>query len=173
MGRRLMSLAQEPTYRRRVVFAAAILLVFLMSLASMRIWLAEPISITSDSMSPSVLPGSHALILKTPGTARGLKSGDLVVFESPSDGELSLKRVIALGNQEVAIRDGRVYLDGVERIETDIDADAIDATYFGPIRVADDSVFVLGDNRGRAIDSRDYGDVPLESIRGRILLLWK
>ena len=170
MGRRLMTSLTSPHRRRHAVLAAVTVLGLLVSI---RIWVAEPISISSDSMSPAVRPGAHALVLKSPGTVRGLKPGDLVVFESPDDGMMSLKRVIALSGQEVAIRDGKVYLDEVERIEPDIDSSAIDATYFGPIRVSAESVFVLGDNRGWAIDSRDYGDVSLKRIRGRILLLWK
>lgn len=165
-----MTFMPDPKKRRRRAVIAAVTLLGI--LVSTRIWVAEPISISSDSMSPAVRTGAHALVLKTPGTVRALKPGDLIVFESPDDGTVSLKRVIALGDQEVAIRDGKVYLDDVERLEPDIDPAAIDATYFGPVRVSADGVFVLGDNRGRAIDSRDYGDVPRGSIRGRIVLLW-
>jgi signal peptidase I len=164
-----MPVTETPKRRRLVLYAAAALFVLLLV---GRVFVLEPITIASDSMRPHIMPGSHALLLKTHGASNGPNPDDLVVFNSPDDGTTSLKRVIAVAGQEIAIRDGVVFVDGVLRLEPGIDPEAIDATYFGPIRVQPDTVFVLGDNRGPSIDSRDYGPVPLDSIRGSIVLVW-
>jgi len=148
------------------------LVMFLLALGAMRLWVLEPVHVTSDSMVPAVHPGAYALALTTSSARDELSPGDLVVFESPDDGTTNLKRVIALAGQEVAIRDAVVYVDGAERREPGIDASAIDGTYFGPQRVPPGSVFVLGDNREVSVDSRAYGPVPADRVRGRVLFLW-
>ncbi|HRO93957.1 signal peptidase I [Citricoccus sp.] len=145
---------------------------FLLVLGALRWWVIEPVHITSDSMVPAVHPGAYTLVLKTPAAVGGLQPNDLVVFESPDDGAMTLKRVIALAGQDMAIKDAVVYVDGVERPEPAIDASAIDGTYFGPQRVPPGSVFVLGDNREASVDSRHYGPVPADRVRGRVLFLW-
>jgi signal peptidase I len=145
---------------------------FLLALGALRLWVIEPVHVTSDSMVPAVHPGAYALVLTTPSARDELSPDDLVVFESPDDGATNLKRVIALAGQDVAIRDAVVYVDGAERLEPGIDPSAIDGTYFGPQRVPPGSVFVLGDNREASVDSRDYGPVPADRVRGRVLFLW-
>jgi signal peptidase I len=170
--------AQQPTGPntvrpgRRVRVAAGTLAVFLLVLAALRLWVVEPIHVTSDSMLPAVQPGAYALVLTTPAALDELAPDDLVVFESPDDGSVNVKRVIALGGQDMAIRNAVVYVDGVQRREPDIDPSALEGTYFGPQPVPRGSVFVLGDNREASVDSRDYGPVPLDRIRGRVVFLW-
>ena len=43
---------------------------------------------------------------------------------------------------------------------------------FGPIVVAEGNVFVMGDNRDNSNDSRSWGTVPLELVKGRALIVW-
>jgi signal peptidase I len=159
-----------PAHPGRV--AGGVLVGFLLALAALRLWVVEPVHVTSDSMVPAVHPGAYALVLATPAARDGLVPGDLVVFEAPDGGSTNLKRVIALGGREVAIRDAVVYVDGAGLREPGIDASAIDGTYFGPLTVPQGSVFVLGDNRGTSVDSRHHGPVPLDRVRGRVLFLW-
>lgn len=133
----------------------------------------EPRVVTSGSMEPTLLVGSTVLVDKVTPRLGGVDVGDLVVFTSPEDGEEALKRVIALGGQTVALRDAVLHVDGAPVHEPQVDLSRIDGTWFGPVTVDDGAVFVMGDARARSIDSRDYGAVPLESIRGRVVAtLW-
>ena len=59
---------------------------------------------------------------------------------------------------------------GPPRHEPQVDLSRIDSTYFGPVTVPPNAVFVLGDNRSESIDSRTYGAVPLENVVGRVVL---
>ena len=61
----------------------------------------------------------------------------------------------------------------MEQREPALDLAGVDGVYFGPAAVPDDTVFVLGDNRGESVDSRSYGPVPLADIVGRVVVrLW-
>jgi signal peptidase I len=134
---------------------------------AVRAWLLEPFTVSSDSMEPTIPMGSVVLLYK-PGAGL-IRNGVVVAFTSPVDGRTAIKRVIGLEGQTVAIRDSELYVDDVAVPEPFIDHSRIDATYFGPETVPAGSVFVLGDNRGVSIDSRDFGAVPLSAIRGTLL----
>jgi signal peptidase I len=153
-------------FRGRTITTAVLLAAVL--LAS-RLWLVEPVTVSSESMEPALPKGSTVLMFK-PGPALGSpKAGDLVVFTSPEDGSPAVKRAIALGGQTVAIEDSVLVVDGVPQAEPGIDHSRIDGTYFGPVTVPAGHVFVLGDNRAGSIDSRAYGSVPLEALRATVL----
>jgi signal peptidase I len=47
-----------------------------------------------------------------------------------------------------------------------------DKEQFGPIVVPSGQVFVLSDNRGVGMDSRDWGAVPLGFLEGRVFMIW-
>jgi signal peptidase I len=100
--------------------------------------------------------------------------GDIVVFYNPEEvvGEnptqntpLAVKRVIALPGQEVEVRAGQVWLDGLPLVEPYL---AEPPGYqWGPEIVTPDHVFVLGDNRNTSRDSRIWGFLPQRLILGR------
>jgi signal peptidase I len=134
-----------------------------------RAWLVEPYTVSSDSMEPTIPTGSVVLLYK-PATAAGwIQNGIVVAFTNPIDGHTAIKRVIAGEGQSVAIRDSELYVDDVNVPEPFVDHSRIDATYFGPIKVPAGNVFLLGDNRGVSIDSRDFGPVPVTAIQGTLL----
>ena len=156
----------RPGFRGKTI--ATVLLLAVGLLAS-RLWLVEPVTVSSDSMAPALPKGSVVLMFK-PGPLLGpVRAGDLVVFTSPEDGNPAVKRAIAFGGQSVAIEDSVLVVDGVPQAEPGIDHSRIDGTYFGPVTVPDGHVFVLGDNRSGSIDSRAYGSVPLESLQATVL----
>jgi signal peptidase I len=138
-------------------------------LLASRLWLVEPVTVSSESMEPALPKGSTVLMFKPGPLLAPVKARDLVVFTSPEDGKPAVKRAIALGGQTVAIEDSVLVVDGVQQAEPGIDHSRIDGTYFGPVTVPAGHVFVLGDNRAGSIDSRAYGSVPLESLQATVL----
>jgi signal peptidase I len=163
-----------PTVARRRatvtrVRRAAVIIVSIALILGLRLWVLEPRTVTSDSMEPTIMSGSSVLLLKGSPPADAATAGRLVVFRSPQDGHTTLKRVVAVGGQRVAIKDAILYVDDVRVAEPFVDHSRIDGTYFGPVIVPSGHVFVLGDNRAVSIDSREFGAVPLENLDATLL----
>ncbi len=101
---------------------------------------------------------------------------DVVVFVYPEDRcKDFIKRVVGLPGDEVAIRNKRVHINGKPVDDDHAHFEDEGATLgaghvrdnFGPVTVPDGRVFVMGDNRDRSFDSRFWGFVPIQDIRGR------
>lgn len=96
--------------------------------------------------------------------------GDIVIFEPPVDDPEKpyIKRVIGLPGETVEVREGNVFIDGVELNEPYID-DGITECGSGNCRdtVGEGEVFVMGDNRQNSSDSRGFGPVDVDSIIGK------
>ena len=153
-----------PSRRRRPsVLTVAIAVVVL--LVVVKVFVAEPFRIPSQSMAPTLRPGDQTLVNKLSGKTP--HRGDLVAFHAPRTGEILLKRVVAVGGDTVGLEDGVLVVDGRKVREPYADPDAIDSVYFGPVRVRPGTVFVMGDNRANSDDSRDFGAVPTDRIIGR------
>lgn len=137
-----------------------------------RVAVLEPRRVVSQSMEPTLHDGSVVLIDKLGPRLDGVHRDDIVVFASPDDGRDAVKRVVAVGGQQVAIRDADLYVDGALVVEPQVDLSRIDGVWFGPVMVPDRAVFVMGDSRSGSVDSRIYGSVPLGAIVGRVAMAW-
>lgn len=127
-------------------------------------------SIPSASMVPALEPGDQIVV--TPYFGGAPERGHIVVFHSPVENELLVKRVIAVPGEVVDSRLGRVRIGGYTVPEPYVFRVA--ATGAIPAQVVpQDSYFVLGDNRDDSIDSRSWGVVPRTAIVGRArMILW-
>lgn len=150
-----------------VVLLVAALLVLI------RTFVAEPLRIPSESMSPTLVPGEHVLAEKVSRLGREWQRGDLVAFHSPATSQLLVKRVVGVGGDTVGIRDGRLFVNNERVQEPYVDPDLIDSVYYGPVHVPDGEVLVMGDNRANSVDSRTFGTVPTSDIESRVVaVLW-
>lgn len=141
-----------------------------LSALALRAWVVDPVIVGSDSMEPTVLSGQVVLVNRlAPAFAESL-SGRIVTFRNSDTERTTLKRVAAEAGQTLAIRDGKLYVDGDIVNEPYVDPSETDGTFFHRVTVPAGYVFVLGDNRATSIDSRDFGFVPLESVTG--MALW-
>jgi signal peptidase I len=152
-----------PRRGRRAALAALALAVGALLLVG-RALVAEPFRIPSGSMEPTLHPGDSVLVTKLAFTPRRRQ---LVVFHRPGSGEIMVKRVVAVGGDTVGLEDGVLVVDGRRVREAYADPDAIDSVFFGPVKVPPGTVFVMGDNRADAEDSRDFGAVPEADLVGR------
>ena len=102
--------------------------------------------------------------------------GDVIVFRAPLDPTRDyIKRVIGLPGDLIEIRDGKVFVNGKQGPETYISPNVFTETNGvtgNRMRVPEDSLFVLGDNRPQSSDSRDWGVVPLDNVVGKAMLVY-
>lgn len=124
-------------------------------------------------MLPTLQPGELLLVDTLDPRVFGIHRGDIVVFQPPIQGyqgQSFVKRVVAIGGDDVTISGGYVFVDG-DRLSA-VAGTTPDTTFPDEtdIRVPKGTVFVLGDNREESWDSRSYGTVPLTAVIGRVWL---
>jgi signal peptidase I len=131
----------------------------------------DTVTVSSGSMAPTFCPGDRLLILRA--GSHDAERDDLVTFHDPVEDQPTLKRVVGVEGQVVAIKDGLLYVDGALVDEAYVDQRTVDGTHFGEVVVGADEVFVLGDEREFSVDSRDSGPIARSALDGRVLTrLW-
>lgn len=123
-------------------------------------------TVDGNSMYPTL--HDHNIVLYTRHN-KEYKSGDIVALNRPN-GEVYVKRIIAVSGDTVNVQRGKVYVNGQEIVTeqavgvTEAKSDTIKY----PLTVGDKEVFVLGDNREISRDSREFGTVKVKAIKGTI-----
>jgi signal peptidase I len=134
------------------------------------VFVSEPFTVRSTSMTPTLRSGDQILTEKVSPRLHRLARGDVVVLRPPGSADLMVKRVVALAGDRVGLADGRLVVNGHRPREPYVDLESVDGVYFGPEVVPVGSVFVLGDDRADSVDSRSFGPVPVGRVVGRMLL---
>ena len=137
------------------------------------IFLYQPVKVEGTSMAPLLSDQERIFINKFVYRFEPIQRGDVVVFWYPLDRTKSfIKRVIALPGESVEIRQGLVYVDGLEIKEPYVPPQYEDLSDYGPVRVPPNMYFVMGDHRISSNDSRVFGPVPSRFIYGRAVFAY-
>ena len=160
-----------------------------------RTFVVQAFKIPTGSMIDNLLIGDHLLVNKmvyaptataperTIMPVKDIHRGDVIVFKYPSEPERDfIKRVIGLPGDAIRIEDKTVYINGEPLQE--------DYVYYPPgsdgeegysdyrrdnmpeMVVPQDQFFVMGDNRDNSADSRFWGTLPRELVKGRALIIY-
>ncbi len=135
----------------------------LIIIMSIRAYIAEPFIVSGKSMNPIYNDGDYLLIDKL---SNKFDRSDVIVARNPKEqNQFIIKRVIALPNEKVEIKNGDIFINGKilneEYIINKIDDDL-------SITLNGNQYFVLSDNRNESSDSRFFGPVPVDNIEGEV-----
>ena len=126
----------------------------------------KPVVVRQTSMYPTLHDRDYLFIVRT----GDYTYGDIVVFNCEELRQDNLvKRIVALPGDHVAIRSGSVYLNG-EELQEDYLGPTVTTDDVMELTVSEGCVFLLGDNRSVSIDSRAFGEVPMDTILGEVKL---
>ena len=174
-----------------------LLLAALIVAVVIKTFVVQPFYIPSGSMIPTLLVDDRVMVSKLSYLWDEPERGDVIVFENPYAPELDeslpesvvratlealgirtsanddlIKRVVALGGETIEIRDNRLLIDGVALDEPYVQIGTAMGD-FGPRRIADDELFMMGDNRNESSDGRVFGPIPADDVIGKaILRIW-
>ena len=169
-----------------------------------RTFFIQAYKIPSGSMEPTLLIGDHILVNKLiyglrlpdslfgvtiPGIPWGhyvfplesVHRGDVVVFVFPPDPTKDfIKRVIGIAGDTVAVKDGKVFLNGSEmpdphahfEVAPQDRSPVSPRDNFGPVTVPAGKLLMMGDNRDRSYDGRFWGFVDTNQVEGRAILIY-
>jgi signal peptidase I len=164
---------------------AETILVCVIFLIFTRAFVFQQSKIPSGSMENTLLIGDYIMVNRFvyAPTASGwerailpvreIRRGDVVVFKHPPEPEVDyIKRVIGLPGDTVELRGGRLFVNDEWVEEPYVSEDYRINENYGPYTVPPGQYFMMGDHRNRSSDSRVWGPVPRELIKGRALLVW-
>ena len=182
----------QGTFSRENIEAIVIAVVLALFI---RTFVVQAFKIPSGSMEPTLLIGDHILVNKfiygitIPFTDKKIlqfvtpKRGDVVVFIYPEDPSKDfIKRVIAVEGEQIHIKDKKIFING-KQVEDPYgvyrDPNVISGwgsemsrDNFGPVTVPPHSLFFMGDNRDKSFDSRFWGYVDLNKVKGRAFIIY-
>lgn len=145
-------------------------LAFLLA-TGIRTFVVQPYVVPTGSMIPTIEIGDRVIANKFVYRFEEPEPGDIVVLDDPTGSVPTLiKRVIAVGGQTVDLVDGQVTIDGAPVDEPYTHGlPSEPQTVSLPYTVPEGSVWLMGDYRTNSQDSRYFGAVPLDKIRGEAI----
>ena len=188
------------TFKKSVIreYFESILIAVILALF-VRTWAVQAFKIPTGSMENNLLIGDHLLVNKfvfaptLNSVERRLlpidpvRRGDILVFKYPQDPERDfIKRVIGLPGETLEVRNKKVFINGKpldepyvhflfppeERAPGDVNLDFSEKSDYGPVTVPEQHYFMMGDNRDNSEDSRYWGFMPAEYIKGKALFVY-
>jgi signal peptidase I len=164
-----------------------------------RTFVVQAFKIPTGSMEENLLIGDHLLVNKFVfgPTASSIeravlpvaqiRRGEVIVFKYPEEPDRDfIKRVIGLPGEKVELKEKKVYINDQPLDEPYVhflqppgqNSEFHEVTSFdvreryGPVTVPPNHYFVMGDNRDNSHDSRFWGTVPYDLIKGKAMIIW-
>jgi signal peptidase I len=193
--------AEPPPYRKSTVreYLESICIAVVLALF-VRTFVVQAFKIPTGSMENNLLIGDHLLVNKfvfaptRSGLERMLlpidpiKRGDILVFKFPEDPDRDfIKRVIGLPGETLEMREKKIFINGKALDEPYVhfrtppgnrgpgDEDFTEAAVqrnYGPVTVPEGHYFMMGDNRDNSQDSRYWGFLTRDYVKGKALFIY-
>lgn len=138
------------------------------------LFIMQPNQVKGASMEPTFQSGDYIFTSKITYKFRPIKRGDVIVFKSPKNPDIDyIKRIIALPGDTLLVDNGTVYVNNNQVNENYI-SEQTNLWNGGYIRegesvtIPEEDIFVMGDNRPRSSDSREFGPIPIDNVIGNV-----
>ncbi|NIV17296.1 MAG: signal peptidase I [Woeseiaceae bacterium] len=170
-----------------------VIAIILVGVLAGRSTLADHYYVPSASMEPTLYAGDRVAVdkrahgLRVPFTTLRLikgqevRRGEIVIFDSPRDGKRLIKRIVAVGGDDVIVYDGRLYINGQALASGDnwpteqigerlvrLNLDNGGGPDYRQVIPAG-KLLAVGDHRGRSLDGRMFGLIDEKDVYGRAL----
>jgi signal peptidase I len=161
-----------PAARRRALVSLVVLVLAVAAAVLLRLYVYESDIVEGSSMRPGLRSGDFVLVSKVAYRRHHPpRRFDVITLSAPDkQREVVIKRVVGLPSEWVWVWGDHVFVNGGRLVEP------YTASWRGdfrsPVRVPDNSVYVLGDNRDDSDDSRAWGPIALSSVRGKAIFVY-
>jgi signal peptidase I len=150
------------------VFYIFLILASLAMIVPVRMFVVEPFYMKGVSMEMTYQNDDYLLINKFD---QDFRRGDVIVFHYPENyQDYFIQRIVGMPGENVAIKNGNVYINGVKFSEPYLAAGT--ETIYSPgaidVKLGSDQYYVLGDNRDFSKDSRVFGPLDKRLIVGKV-----
>ena len=143
-------------------------LLALLIVVPIRIFIAQPFIVSGASMDPTFKTGEYLIVDELSYRFNEPQRGDVIIFKYPKDKtKFFIKRIIGLPEEKISAVNGEVFVNN-EKLDENylIDKDFDDFAS----NLKSGEYFVMGDNRQESLDSRSWGPLPEDLIRGKAFL---
>lgn len=137
------------------------------------LFLFFPTSVHGASMEPTLHTDDRLIISRIAYKLEHFNRGDIIVLKSPQNPDIDyIKRIIGLAGDTILINDGHVYVNNqlLQEKYITVSTNTWESGFIKedvPYIVPQDYLFVMGDNRPRSSDSREFGPIPINSVIGK------
>ncbi len=141
------------------------------------LFIMTPHEVVGNSMHPTYKNGEFLMANKITYRVSEPKRGDVIIFKF-SDTQDFIKRIIGTPGDELLIKDGLIYINGdlldeSAYLESSVITNGGSYLHEGQtITVPDNEYFVCGDNRTNSSDSREFGPIKKEKIKGKAWIVY-
>ena len=178
--------AQQRSQMRAVWEWVFVVVIAIGAALFIRVFLFQQYYIDGPSMQTTLMPQDRVLVNKMSYKLHDVHRGDVIVFDRVTN-EVQhddlIKRVLGLPGEALEIRSCVVYIDGVQVEEPYLNLEQTSQiepsarcgshTDMAPVVIPENMVFVMGDNRVQSFDSRDFGPIAIDKVRGRaFVVIW-
>jgi signal peptidase I len=159
-------------------YAEALIVAVLLALV-IRTFVVQAFKIPSGSMLPTLQVGDHILVNKFLYYFTPIMRGDVIVFKFPQDETRDfIKRIVGLPGETLEIRGKQVLINGTPLSEpyavySDGPLPRVgDRDHLGPLVIPPGKLFMMGDNRDHSMDSRVWGFLDMDKIKGKAFIVY-